>query len=287
MSAGDLMPTAEVGPAARRPRQSRRRGSRVATIGFVGLGAVIALVVLGPFIAPYDPDVTAGSTYLPPSGEFLLGTDSLGRDVLSRVLSGGQTVLLYAAVATFLAYVVGLSMGMLAGFSRGWVDQVVMRVVDVLMAFPSLVFILLLAAAFGRGIWPIVLATALIQATAVVRIIRTATLEQSVRGFVEAAVARGEKTPTIVVREILPNITPTLAADIGLRFTWSVLLIASVNFLGLGLQPPSPDWGLMVSENRGGMNLNSLAVLAPAAVLGVLTVSINMISDAWSERGAA
>jgi ABC-type dipeptide/oligopeptide/nickel transport system permease subunit len=162
-----------------------------------------------------------------------------------------------------------------------------MRVVDVLMAFPSLVFILLLAAALGRGIWPIVLATALIQATAVVRIIRTATLEQSVRGFVEAAVARGEKTPTIVVREILPNITPTLAADIGLRFTWSVLLIASVNFLGLGLQPPSPDWGLMVSENRGGMNLNPLAVLAPAAVLGVLTVSINMISDAWSERGAA
>jgi ABC-type dipeptide/oligopeptide/nickel transport system permease subunit len=286
MSAGDLMPTAELEPAGRRrPRESRRRRSRVAIIGFVGLGAVIALVVLGPFVAPHDPDVTAGSTYMHPTGEFLLGTDALGRDVTSRVLTGGQTVLMYAAVATVLAYIAGLALGMLAGFVRGSVDNVVMRIVDVLLAFPTLVFVLLLAAAFGRGMPSIVFATALIQATAVARIIRTATLEQSVRGFVEAAVARGERTHTVLIREILPNIAPTLAADVGLRFTWSVLLLASVNFLGLGLQPPTADWGLMISENRGGMDLNPLAVLAPAAISGALTVSINVISDAWADKG--
>ena len=159
-----------------------------------------------------------------------------------------------------------------------------MRAVDVLLAFPSLVFLLLLAAAFGRGIGPVVWATALIQATAIARIIRTAALEQSVRGFVEAAVARGDSTRSVLFREILPNIYGTIAADVGLRFTWSVLLIASVNFLGLGMQPPDADWGLMISENRGGINLNAWAVLAPAAALGTLTVAITMVTDALERK---
>lgn len=266
-------------------RRLRRPKSWATAIAVVVLGSVIGLVIFGPMIAPHDPDTTLGSTYMQSSKDFLLGTDALGRDVTSRVLTGGQTVLMYAAVATVLAYIAGLALGMLAGFVRRSVDNVVMRIVDVLLAFPTLVFVLLLAAAFGRGMPSIVFATALIQATAVARIIRTATLEQSVRGFVEAAVARGERTHTVLVREILPNIAPTLAADVGLRFTWSVLLLASVNFLGLGLQPPTADWGLMISENRGGMDLNPLAVLAPAAILGALTVSINVISDAWADKG--
>jgi len=266
-------------------RRLRRPKSWATAFAVVVLGSIIGLVIFGPMIAPYDPNTTLGSTYMHSSKDFLLGTDALGRDVTSRVLTGGQTVLMYAAVATVLAYIAGLALGMLAGFVRGSVDNVVMRIVDVLLAFPTLVFVLLLAAAFGRGMPSIVFATALIQATAVARIIRTATLEQSVRGFVEAAVARGERTHTVLIREILPNIAPTLAADIGLRFTWSVLLLASVNFLGLGLQPPTADWGLMISENRGGMDLNPLAVLAPAAILGALTVSINVISDAWADKG--
>jgi len=266
-------------------RRLRRPKSWATAFAVVVLGSIIGLVIFGPMIAPYDPNTTLGSTYMQSSKDFLLGTDALGRDVTSRVLTGGQTVLMYAAVATVLAYIAGLALGMLAGFVRGSVDNVVMRIVDVLLAFPTLVFVLLLAAAFGRGMPSIVFATALIQATAVARIIRTATLEQSVRGFVEAAVARGERTHTVLIREILPNIAPTLAADIGLRFTWSVLLLASVNFLGLGLQPPTADWGLMISENRGGMDLNPLAVLAPAAILGALTVSINVISDAWADKG--
>lgn len=270
-----------------RTRRSTRRprpGPATPTLllGMFGASAVVAVAVLGPLLTPYDPNETLGATYAPPDADHLLGTDSLGRDVISRVLDGGHTVLLYASIATLSAYVLGLAIGMFAGYSRGRVDQLLMRLVDVALAFPSLVFILLLAAAFGRGITSIVWATALIQATAIARVVRTATLEQSVRGFVEAAVARGERTFSILVREILPNISGTLAADIGIRFTWSVLLIASVNFLGLGLQPPAADWGLMISENRGGMILNPLSIVAPAAILGLLTVSINLIADAVS-----
>jgi ABC-type dipeptide/oligopeptide/nickel transport system permease subunit len=253
-------------------------------LGVVGLGAVLGVALIGPFVTPYNPNETLTVPYESPSSEYLFGTDFLGRDVLSRVLDGGQTVLLYASIATAAAYALGITVGLVAGYRRGWVDQVMMRTVDVLLAFPSLVFLLLLAAAFGRGIGPVVWATALIQATAIARIVRTAALEQSVRGFVEAAVARGDRTRSVLFREILPNLSGTLSADLGLRFTWSVLLIASVNFLGLGMQPPDADWGLMVSENRGGISLNALAVLAPAAALGALTVSINMVTDALTRR---
>ena len=183
-----------------------------------------------------------------------------------------------------IAYAVGLAVGLLAGYSRSWIDPALMRSVDILLAFPALVFILLLAAALGTGIWSVLLATAVIQVPGIARIIRTATLEQSVRGFVEVAVLRGETTPSILRREILPNIAGPISADIGLRFTWSVILIASVNFLGLGLQPPAADWGVMVSENRGGLNLNPYAMLAPALILGALTVAINLVSDSLARR---
>jgi ABC-type dipeptide/oligopeptide/nickel transport system permease subunit len=254
--------------------------------GILGLGTVLAVALLGPLVMPYNPNETVATPYEPPSSSYRLGTDFLGRDVVSRVLDGGHTVLLYASIATVVAYALGITLGLVAGYRRGWVDQVIMRTVDVLLAFPSLVFLLLLAAAFGRGIGPVVWATALIQATAIARIVRTAALEQSVRGFVEAAVARGDRTRSVLFREILPNLYGTLGADLGLRFTWSVLLIASVNFLGLGMQPPGADWGLMVSENRGGLSLNAMAVLAPAAALGLLTVSVNLVTDALIRRDA-
>lgn len=273
-------------PDSRRGARRRRGRSVSLVVGVLGLAGVIAVALLGPFVTPDNPDKTMTPPYQPPSSEHLLGTDFLGRDVLSRVLDGGHTVLLYASIATVAAYALGITVGLLAGYRRGWVDQALMRVVDVLLAFPSLVFLLLLAAAFGRGIGPIVWATALIQATAIARILRTAALEQSVRGFVEAAVARGDSTRSVLFREILPNLYGTIAADVGLRFTWSVLLIASVNFLGLGMQPPDADWGLMISENRGGISLNAMAVLAPAIALGTLTVSVTLVTDALVRRDA-
>lgn len=271
---------------AQQPADVRRAPRRLALpptlagrVGLVLLLAVGLLAVIGPEVAPYSPNRTVGVPYAPPGGGFLLGTDLLGRDVLSRALCGGRSVLVYAGVATILAYVAGLGIGLVAGYLRSWPDQVLMRGVDVLLSFPTLVFILLVTTAAGQGILPVVAATAIIQAPAIARIVRTVTLEQSVRGFVEAAVARGESALSVLRREILPNITRPLSADVGLRFTWSVLLIASVNFLGLGLQPPTADWGLMVSENRGGIAENPSAVLVPAAMLGLLTVAINLLSD--------
>jgi ABC-type dipeptide/oligopeptide/nickel transport system permease subunit len=196
-------------------------------VGLVLLVAMVAVAVFGPLVAPHSPDATIGSPYDPPGTNGLLGTDFLGRDVLSRVLSGGRSVLLYALIATVAAYAGGLLIGLAAGHMRSWLDPVLMRSVDVLLAFPALVFILLITTGLGKGIWPAVLATAVIQLPAIARIIRTATLEQSVRSYVEAAVARGEGSLAILRREILPNITRPISADIGLRFTWSVLLIAS------------------------------------------------------------
>ncbi len=168
----------------------------------------------------------------------------LGRDVLSRVLWGGRSVLALAGLATLLAYAAGALVGLLAGYSRSLLDSVLMRAADVLISFPALLFILVLIAGAGTSKTALVAGVAIVQAPLVARIVRTATLEQSVRGFVEAAAARGESTFSILRREILPNIVSPLAADFGLRFTYSIILVASVNFFGLGLQPPAADWAL-------------------------------------------
>jgi ABC-type dipeptide/oligopeptide/nickel transport system permease subunit len=265
------------------PHRTWWPAARAGRAGLVLLIAVVAVALLGPLLA-HQPSRSVGAPFSPPSGHDLLGTDLLGRDVLARVLAGGRSVLLYSGLATLFAYAVGITVGLAAGYLRTWVDPALMRTVDVLLSFPSMVFILLFATAFGRGIGSVVVATAVIQLPAIARIIRTATLDQSRRGYVEAALLRGESSLAVLRRDILPNITRTLSADVGLRFTWSVLLIAGVNFLGLGLQPPHADWGLMVSENRAGMNiaLNPWAVLAPALLLGLLTVAINLLSDALS-----
>lgn len=262
------------------PRRVALPATRTGRVGWALIVLIALVALLGPFAAPHDPAATVGPAGLSPGGGFLLGTDFLGRDVLSRLLYGGRSVLLYATLATLLAYAGGLLVGVAAGYLRRWPDQLLMRGMDLLLSFPQLVFILLLAAALGTGVVPVLIATAVIQIPSIARIVRTATLQQAVRGYVEAAVARGERGPSIMWREILPNIQRPLAADVGVRFTWSVVLIASVNFLGLGLQPPAADWGVMVSENRAIIALNPAAMLAPALLLGALTVAINLASDA-------
>lgn len=248
--------------------------------GLALVAVVLAIALIGPLAAPYSPDATLGVPYASPSAAHWLGLDFLGRDVLSRALHGGLTVVFYAGVATVAAYAVGLLIGLFAGYRRTWVETVLMRSTDVLLAFPALVLLILLSTAAGPGMTGILIATAIIQLPPIIRIVRSATLEQSVRGYVEAAVARGESTLAVLRREILPNIARPLSADVGLRFSWSVLLIASVDFLGLGLQAPASDWGLMVSENRGGIAANPSVMLVPAALLGALTLGINLLGDA-------
>ena len=249
-------------------------------VGSLLLAAVVAVALLGPLFAPYAPDEPVGVPFSGPAEGTPFGTDFLGRDVLSRVLWGGRSVLALAGLATLLAYAGGIAIGLAAGYSRSLLDPVLMRAADVMLSFPALLFLLVLVTGAGTSKAVLVIGVALVQMPLIARIVRAATLEQSVRGFVEAAVARGERTSAILRREILPNIAGPIAADVGLRFTYAIILVASVNFLGLGLQPPAADWALIISENRSGLTLNPYVILVPAALISLLTISVNLVGDA-------
>jgi ABC-type dipeptide/oligopeptide/nickel transport system permease subunit len=249
-------------------------------VGVTVVVFVVAVAIFGRYFAPYDPNVPVTVPLAPPSSHYLLGTDFLGRDVFSRLLYGGRSVITLAALATGLGYLIGMSVGLIAGFSRSRIDPVLMRSVDVMLAFPPLLFLLVLISGAGTGVEVLVIGVAVIQAPGISRIVRTATLEVSVRGYVEAAIARGERSYAVIVREVLPNIMAPVLVDSGLRFTYSILIIASVNFLGLGLQPPASDWALMISDNRQYIAIQAWAVLAPAAMIALLTIGINLTGDA-------
>jgi peptide/nickel transport system permease protein len=261
---------------------ARMRFARTGS-GRVGLAAtllLLALILVGPLVAPHDPAAIVGIPLQRPGSGFLLGTDGLGRDVLSRVLWGGRSIVALAALATGLAYLVGLAIGLVAGYTRSLLDPLLMRAMDVLLAVPPLLFLLVLATGAGHSVVVLVLGVATVHVPSIARIVRAATQSVVVRGYVEAAVARGERTHSILAREILPNVLGTVLADAGIRLTGSILILASVNFLGLGLQPPRADWALMISENRGGITLQPWTVAAPALLIAFLTVAVNLVADA-------
>jgi peptide/nickel transport system permease protein len=277
-------------PPVAKPRRHIRlipsiaRNDWGARVGLVLLTLIVLLAIFGPLLTPHNPTAPVGLPGAGPSGSFPLGTDFLGRDVLSRVMDGGLSTLLLAGAATIVTYAFGVSIGLVAGYTRTFVDPVLMRSVDVLLSFPALLVMLLLVTAFGGSRVVLVAACVLVLFPGVARIVRTAALEASTKGYVEAAVARGERMAAVLRREILPNIMAPIIADVGIRFSWSIILIASVNYLGLGLQPPTADWGLMVSENRPIISSNPLAVVAPAAILAVLIIAVNLVGDAYVRR---
>jgi peptide/nickel transport system permease protein len=262
----------------RAPRLTRTVSGKV---GLSMLVFVLGVAILGPLFAPHGLAVPIGAPGTPPSPSAPLGTDYLGRDVLSRVLDGGISVIWIATAATLLAYAAGVPTGLIAGYRRSLIDPILMRGVDVLLAFPALLILLLLVAGLGPHVPVLIVGVAIVQLPPIARIIRTATLEVSTRGYVEAAQARGERTGAVLGREILPNVAPVVLADFGIRFGYSIILIASVNYLGLGLAPPAADWGLMTAENQQYISLNVWAVLAPAIMLGMLTVCVNLLADAY------
>lgn len=251
-------------------------------LGSALVAAVALTALVGPFFAPHAPDLPMGLPGQHPTSTNLLGTDFIGRDVLSRTLYGGRSVLYLSMSATLLTYLVGVTIGMLAGFTRSLLDPLLMRIVDLLLSFPALVFLLVLLAGAGNSRGVLVVGVALVLFPGVARLVRTATLEASVTGYVEAAVANGEHIPAVLRREILPNIIQYITTDFGLRFSAAIILVASVNFLGLGLQPPTADWGLMIAENRVIISTNVWAVLAPGILLGVLTIGVNLLADGYS-----
>jgi peptide/nickel transport system permease protein len=248
-------------------------------VGLVIVAAIVALAVFGPLLAPHSPTEFVAVPNSGPSSTAVFGADALGRDVLSRFLSGGLTVLWLAAAATALGVIAGTLIGLVAAYTRGWLDDLLMRTNDVLLAFPQIIFVLLLVSAIGPKLWLIVLTVGGTHAPRVARVMRGAAQEVVERDFIKAAEAVGEKRWRIVFGELLPNVTSPLLVEVGLRMTYSIGLVAAVSFLGFGLQPPTADWGLMINENRLSITVQPWAVLLPVAAIGLLTVGTNLITD--------
>ncbi len=270
------------------PRTSVFAGLRLTwTAGIAGAVLLFWLILafFGPWIAPHgEAEIISGQTFAPIGEGGLLGTDKLGRDVLSRLIYGVRTTLLLALVTTMISFLFGVALGFAAAILRGWFDIVVSRVVEAFMAFPSTLLALVVIGAFGTSITVLVLTVGLVLSTSVFRVSRALGYDIGVMDFVEAARARGEGTWWILTREILPNSMAPLIAEFGLRFTFSILFLSGLSFLGLGVQEPAADWGLMVQENVGGLFLGSSAALIPAACIASLTVSMNLLVDWFQQR---
>jgi len=248
----------------------------------IGLGIVILMVliaVFGRFVAPHSPTEFIGVPNSAPSSTALFGADALGRDVFSRWLYGGLTVLWMSAAATALGIVVGTGVGLVAAYSRNWLDDVLMRGNDVLLSFPAIIFVLLAVSAVGPKTWLIVLTVGFTHAPRVARVMRGAGQEVVERDFIKAAEVVGEKRWRIVAGELLPNVTSPLLVEIGLRMTYSIGLVAAVSFIGVGIQPPTADWGLMINENRLAISVQPWSVFMPVLAIGLLTIGTNLVTD--------
>lgn len=242
--------------------------------------ALVALV--GPWIAPYSPNEFVGIPFAQPDSTAWLGTDGLGRDVLSRFLSGGRTVLGMSVLATVAGVGLGALVGVFAAHAGGTVDGLLMRLNDVLLAFPQIIFTLLILTVLGQRTWLIALTVGLTHAPRTALVIRAAAVQVAERDFVKAAEAAGEPRWRIVLTELLPNVSSPLLVELGLRLTYSIGLVAAISFLGFGLQPPAADWGLMINENRIGLTTQPWAVIAPVGAIALLTIAVNLVTDGLS-----
>ncbi|SDV04658.1 peptide/nickel transport system permease protein [Pseudomonas vancouverensis] len=244
---------------------------------------VIVLYTLGaifaPWLTPYGESQVVAQAFEPWGPQFLLGTDNLGRDMLTRLLYGGRNTIGIVALATCLAFLLGGAAGLLAAARGGWVDQILSRVVDVLMAIPQLIFALMLLTLFGTSIPTLIIIIAVLDSTRVFRLTRAVASNVAVMDFVEVARLRGEGNLWIMFREILPNIMAPLVAEFGLRFCFTFLFISALSFLGLGIQPPTADWGSMVRDNATLISYGDITPLLPAAAIALLTIGVNFVVD--------
>jgi peptide/nickel transport system permease protein len=246
---------------------------------------MLGLIAFGRFFAPYDPtEIGTGIAASGPSSDHLLGTDHLGRDVLSRFLAGGDTILIVPLIAVTLAFIAGGGLGMLGGYLRGWPDAIITRTFDLLLTLPPLLLVLVIIAGLGTSRIVLVITVALVFLPRMGRVVRGATQGVVTNDYVAAAQARGERTSAIVVREVLPNIAAPAIADFALRITYAVIFVSTLNFLGLGAQPPKPDWGLMVAESRTFISVAPWATLAPAVGIAALSIAFNFVADALTRH---
>ena len=249
-----------------------------AGIVIVTLGLVLALI--GPLIAPYNVGQIVGDVFDPPNDQSILGTDVLGRDILTRLLYGAQLTVGVALAATVLGFLIGMAIGFSAAEIRGRYDDFVTWLLDVFLSFPPILLALIVIAALSSDLWVLICTIAVIHASRVGRVGRAVAMNIAALEFVEVARARGEKLTSILVREIWPSTIRPLAVEFGLRLTYSILFLSSLSFLGLGIQPPDADWGSMVRENLNALQRGTyIAVLAPAFSIAILTVGVNLIVD--------
>ena len=256
--------------------------SRIPVSALIGLfvtGAFFFVAIFAQWIAPYRMDELVGGVWDPMSRTNLLGTDSIGRDLLSRMIFGAQVTIFVATAATILSFVTGSVLGFLAATAGGWLDQVLSRFVDLMMAIPSLIMALVVLTAVDVTIPTLISVMGLLDSTRVFRLSRAVAVDITVMDYVEAARLRGEGRGWIIFQEILPNALSPLVAELGLRFIFAVLFISTLSFLGLGVQPPLADWGGLVKENSSGLVYGIPAALIPALAIAALAISVNMVAD--------
>lgn len=249
-------------------------------LGIALVGFTVLLALLAPWIAPHDPVATdADNAIAGASWSHWLGTDQYGRDILSRTLEGGRFALLVSALATTAAVVVGTLVGTVAAYYGRWVDGGITRVLDAVLAVPSVLALLLIVSVFGNAVPVLVLAIGIVYVPAVARVVRGAARPVLASGYVTAARARGERSLAVIRREVLPNILDTVLVEFAMRASWVVLLISTLSFLGFGVNPPTPDWGLMIQENRTALTVAPAGTLAPIVALALLVVGLNLAAD--------
>jgi peptide/nickel transport system permease protein len=250
-----------------------------AWFGMIVIAIYVICAVFAPLIAPYGEAEIVGNAYQPRSAEFWLGTDQIGRDIFSRLIFGARNTIGIALLTTLISFTVGGTLGVFAAIRRGWLDQILSRIVDALMSIPVLIFALMLLAVFGKYIINLILILALLDSTRVFRLARATANNVVVMDYVEAARLRGEGLGWITLREIIPNILPPLVAEFGVRFCFVFLTISSLSFLGVGIQPPTADWGSMVAENKTLITYGNPTPLFPAGAIALLTVAVNFVVD--------
>lgn len=250
-----------------------------AKFGMVVIVAYVVVAIFAPLIAPYGEREILGRAYEVWSSQYWLGTDNLGRDMLSRLIYGARNTLGLTLVIAILTFSLGMLTGMVAAALGGWADQALSRIVDIIMSVPYLISALMVLSIFGASTPVIIVTITVLEATRVFRVTRATAMNVAVMDFVEVARLRGEKLSWIIGKEILPNISAALLAEFGLRFCFIILFISALSFLGLGIQPPAADWGSMVRDNSTLISYDDITPLIPAIAIGLLTVAVNFVVD--------
>lgn len=283
---GWIFRTAAIALSRGNLRKAMRTAPLTAAFGMLVILLYILIAIFAPVIAPFAEREVVGAQFLPWEAPHIFGTDNLGRDMFTRLVYGARNTVGIAFMTTALAFTIGSILGLLAATVGGWIDQVLSRVVDILMAIPSLIFSLLLLTIFGTSVVTLILVIAIIDSTRVFRLARSVAQNIVVMDYIEAAKLRGEGLWRLITREILPNAMAPLVAEFGLRFCFVFLMISALSFLGVGIQPPTADWGSMVRENAALITFGDVTPLLPAGAIALLTVAVNFVVDWMLHRAS-